>query len=322
MKRLSIFTAALLVAASGCGRDFGSGVPTAENVRLEVPASAAQPLTASTSQALQGDHSSFYDLTRSVTAHMNGGVGLVLGLLKAITSFRPTSVHGDTAVWGPHTEDLSPNTWKLTVTEISPGTYSYTLEGKAKTASDSAYVTVLSGEHTPAVDAHGNPIEHYGSGHFLLDWDAAQTLPEHGSEVGQAAVTYSRMAAPAAEITINVDFTQIRNDAGNLVDASYRFLRRPGQGGEFQFSTDKDQVNTSTALEHLAIKSRWMSTGAGRSDVIASGGDLSSPATASECWDSAFTSQYMVTSWSSDPATNYGSEATGCAFPSAEYSNL
>jgi hypothetical protein len=321
MKRLSLLAVALLVAACGRGPDFGSGVPTAQNVRLEVPESSSQALTGVAKQQLQGDPSSFYHLTRGVTATVNLGVGLVLGLVKAITSHRPTSISGDTAVWGPHTEALSPNTWKLSVTEIAPGTYSYQLEGKPKTAPDSAYVIVLSGEHTPSVDANGAPMEHFGAGKFLLDWDAAQTLPEHGAEVGQAAVTYSRLE-PGANVTIDVDFTQIRNEAGNLVDASYRFLKIPGQGGQFEFSTDKDQVNTSTALEHLAIKSRWLSTGAGRSDVMASGGDLSSPATANECWDSAFSSQYMATSWSTDPAYNYGTEATDCAFPSAEYSNL
>jgi hypothetical protein len=320
MKRLSLFALALLLAACG-GRDFGSGLPTAQNVRLEVPASNSQPLSGVSQQELQGDHSSFYDLTRGVTVTVNAGVGFVLGLLKAITSHRPTSIDGDSAVWGPHTEDLSPNTWKLTVSEIAPGKYAYKLEGKPKTAPDSGYVIVLSGEHTPSVDANGDPVEHFGAGQFVIDWDNAQTLPEHGSDVGQAAVTYSRLD-PTANVTIDVDFTQVKNEAGNLVDAAYSFLKMPGQGGEFQFSIDKDRVDTSTQLEHLSIKSRWNSSGAGRSDVMASGGDLASPATANECWDSSFASQYMATSWSSDPAHNYGSEATGCAFASAEYSNL
>jgi hypothetical protein len=321
MKRLSLLAVALLVAACGRGPDFGSGFPTAENVRLEAPESSAQPLSAATAQALQGDLSRFYVLTRGVTVTVNAGVGLVLGLVKTITGFRPTSIDGDTAVWGPHTGELDPITWKLSVTEIEPGKYSYKLEGKPRSEGDSAYVTVLSGEHTPSVDANGDPMKHFGSGQFLLDWDARATLPLPGHEVGTAAVSYSRLE-PGANVTIDVDFTQIRNEAGQLVDASYRFLRMPGQGGEFQFSVDKDEVNSSPVLEHLSIKSRWSSTGAGRSDVRVTGGDASSPATANECWDSSFASQYLAASWTSDPAYNYGNEATGCAFPTAEYSNL
>lgn len=323
MKRVLSFAVALLVAACSRGPDYEDGFPTPENVRLEIPENSAQGLSGVSRQELQGAHSRFYDLTRGVTVTVNLGVGLVLGLVKAIVSHRPTSISGNTATWGPHTEALSPNTWKFTVTEVSPGTYEYKLEGKPKTAPDSSYVTVLSGDHTPSVDANGNPMEHFGAGQFLLDWDAAQTLPEHGADVGKASVTYSRLE-PGADVTIAVNFTQVRNaETGGLMDAAYTYLRSPGEGGEFQFSTDKNVAEATAALEHLTIKSRWNSSGAGRSDVKATGGDLHSEATASECWDTHFDSQYMVASWApTDPAHNYGVEATDCAFVPAEYASF
>ncbi|MBX5483762.1 MAG: hypothetical protein IRZ16_18210 [Myxococcaceae bacterium] len=328
MKRLSLLAACAVFLACGPGANinFKNGFPRAETVKLEFPSKGASALTSNTGtnkDALKGDHSSFYDITRGVTLGVNTGVGFVLGLVKTIADHHPTSTTADTAVWGPYTEDLSPNTWKFTVTAVGQD-YNYKLEGKPKTAGDSAYVTVLSGTHTPALDQNGNAIEGFGAGTFTLDWDAAKTLPEHDNNVGKAVVQYSRPDA-TSDVTITVGFNQVRDDAtGNLVDANYTYAKHPGQGGSFEFSTNKNLDEAHSALiEHLTIKSRWNPDGAGRADVKATGGDLTSEATANECWDSNFNSQYMAASWAPNvPELNYGDEATDCAFPTAEYSNL
>ncbi len=70
----------------------------------------------------------------------------------------------------------------------------------------------------------------------------------------------------------------------------------------------------------MTIKSRWLETGAGRSDLKAKGGDLGTlEATASECWDEGFASRYFNLSY--DASKNYGAE-TACMFKSAEFSTL
>ena len=126
----------------------------------------------------------------------------------------------------------------------------------------------------------------YGHGDFVLDWDAAQRLPEHDLNVGKAAFVYSR-PSPTAQVDIGVTFTQIRDDdTGMLVDATYAYAETPGAGGSFQFSVIKDAIATSAALETVSVRSRWLQTGAGRSDVKLTGGDLgAAQATANECWD-------------------------------------
>ena len=111
-----------------------------------------------------------------VTGIVNGATGLVLVLVKTIVSFPPTTHNDDTAVWGPHSEPLDKNAWRLTVTRVEPHVFSWALDGKAKADADSAFVTILSGVHTRAVNAHGRPIENYGSGSFVVDWDMAQSL--------------------------------------------------------------------------------------------------------------------------------------------------
>ena len=127
-----------------------------------------------------------------MTGIVNGATGVVLLLVKTIVSYPPTSVHGETAVWGPHSEPLDKNAWRLTVTRVEKHVFSWALDGKPKAADDTAFITILSGTHTRAVDGHDRPIENYGSGTFVVDWDAAQTLPDHDNAVGVATFTYSR----------------------------------------------------------------------------------------------------------------------------------
>ncbi|MDP1824756.1 MAG: hypothetical protein Q8L48_15985 [Archangium sp.] len=307
----------LLVLVSACGvdkaDDFRKGLPQAGDVALKLPAKSSQPLTSVSTRrdGLEGQTSDFYRLTRETTVFVNTGTAAVLTLVEKIVQYPATTVGQDSAVWGPHTEALSPNTWKLTVTRTATDTYSYLLEGKGKTEADSAYRAVLSGNHVTMG-------QNLGTGSFLIDWDLNRQLPENANNFGTVAVTYSRTSATATT-QIDAQFTQVRHGTVEpLVDAQYRYWSTPNQGGSFEFQLQKDLV-TGAALETGKIKSRWLESGAGRADAQVSGGDLSAPVTMNECWDSGFLSRFQDTSFS--PALNYGA-ATACAFGTAEYPSL
>lgn len=327
---------ALVTTAGACakddGDDFKDGVPQSEDVALVVPGSGASgsALTADGTTAVQGglagEQADFYKTTREVTVMVNGATASVLTLVKRVTDYPPSSVEMDSAVWGPYTDPLSPNTWRLTVSRLAKGQFHYALEGKAKTADDTGYVTVLSGDHDLAdPTAHRRlNVPDYGSGSFVLDWNAAQTLPQHDDNVGTAAFTYSRLSATSG-VTINVTFTQVKDDKnpGVLIDAGYAYTATPTLGGTFDFKVTKDFITTTAALETMSIRSRWQQNGAGRSDVMLSGGDLATaitPATANECWDSNFLSVYMTNSYG-DATKMWGAE-TSCVFTPAMYSAL
>ena len=165
MKRSSVvFSVTAMLALGGCrlvDDEWGGSTPTAENVVLAVPASGRSALTAgdgTTRSALLGQQADSYTLTRGVTSIVNGATGAVLLLVKTIVSYPPTTVHGETAVWGPHSEPLDKNAWRLTVTRVEKHVFSWALDGKAKTADDSAFITILSGTHTRAVDGHDRQI--------------------------------------------------------------------------------------------------------------------------------------------------------------------
>jgi hypothetical protein len=238
----------------------------------------------------------------------------VLHLIDRITEHRPTSMTETEAVWGPYSEALAPNAWKLTVNKVGENSYDYVLEAKDKTLGDEAFIAVITGSHQRGDD------ENVGSGNFSLLWDNAATLPEHDQNVGRADITYSRTAEGV--VTIAAEFVQVRDGDGRA-DFSYRYNKSAGQGGSFEFLTMKD-IHTDpakAALEKHTVKSRWNEHGEGRADFQLSGGDLPAEgATGNECWSSTFASVYLNASWAG--GVLYGDEATDCAFSPAEYSQL
>lgn len=322
MKRLTILGA--LVALAGCGlnSEYKDALPTQDSAKINVPAAAGQALVQSTKQGLQGQTATFYTFTVDMSGMINGATIWVLNMLQDVTNNPPTSVSGQTAVWGPYTDPLSADTFKLSVTKTGDATYSYELDGKGKTQPDSAFLALLTGSADASVDAKGNPIPGFGSGSFTINWDNTHQLPQNDGNVGTAAFQYSRPSAtdPAS---VQVTFTNVLDQSsGQKINANYSYVANPGNGGVFQFSEDKDFIAGPNGDEHLDVESRWLESGAGRADVKLSGGDVPNPpgdATANECWDTNFASQYMNASW--DATQDYGQESV-CAFIPAQYSTL
>jgi hypothetical protein len=331
-----------MVGALGCGKaddgEFSGSVPTSATVALAVPASSANGAAAAIAgdvsvrgAAAQGALASDYLLTRTVVGVVNTATAAVLNLVKDITAYPPTTVEGDTAIWGPGTDPLSANTYRLTVTKVAPHVFTYKLDGKGKTEPDTAFVTVLSGTHTRALDGAGHVMKGFGSGDFTLDFDAADTLPQHDDNMGQVAFQYSRLS-PTATVTIDVDFTGVQDHCdpltcktgGQIFDAVYAYSATPGSGGDLQYADAKNYVATSSANETLSIHSRWLETGAGRTDMQMTGGDVGVTVdTSSECWDANFKSVYTFASYDpGNPALNSGAEANCGAFPAASFITL
>src|SRR5262245_44412548 len=126
MKRLTSMYAlvgltAAALATTGCRRlddadEYRGGVPLRETVAVHVPGAAdsggALTIDNGVRSALVGQKADTYVVTRAVTAIVNGGTWAVLSLVRTIVAFPATTVDRDaqTAVWGPHTDALSPNT--------------------------------------------------------------------------------------------------------------------------------------------------------------------------------------------------------------------
>ena len=250
----------------------------------------------------------------------------MLTLVKTVVAFPATSVAKDSAVWGPYHDALSLNTWRLTVTRVQPHVFHWVFEGKDKGLGDDAYLTVISGTHTAAVDAMDDPIEGFGNGDFTIDWNKAAMLPQHDDNVGVAAFTYSRLTT-SAMVTIDVDFTGIQDETTKeIFDAKYRYTSTPGQGGKLLYAEDKDNSPgpgpTGTAKEHFTIESRWTEDGV---EPLRPPGTraATSPRRSCTARSAGTTASTASTAPSRDATGTRGAPESACtAFPAAEYSNL
>ncbi len=316
----NLLSALLTLSLAACGLgpadEFANASPSRQGIEIKVPAPKGQALTADdvgTNQStLLGETAEWYKNTRAMTLAVNGATAWVLKLCETIVSYPATTVTKNQAVWGPWTDSLSPNTFKFTVTKNADGTFDYVLEGKAKTAPDTGFVSIIRGHHERGA------AEKVGKGNFSVDWNAASTLPEHGPEVGTADFTYQRNEK--MDVTVGVAFRQVKDgDTGNLVDADYAFAKANGADGSFEFVVHKDIQNNNSKLERCAVKSRWHDNGPGRADLMVSGGDVANPVTASECWDANFGRTFYSDSLSLKPTEGV---ETNCTFSSAEYTQL
>lgn len=307
MKRFALISTLALAACHSSVDDFRSGVPSKDQVTLNVPGAAHASIGRS-QDALQGQTSDFYVLTRVATVIVNGGAAAWLDLLKNVVSNPPTSSSGNSMTWGPSNDPLSANVYKLVVSKTGSNQFHYQLDAKAKGADDSTFIAIITGDH--AVTGHD-----FGQGTFLVNWDAAATLPQHDQNVGQANFSYSRDVNTGVA-TVDTDFTNVRDpNTGNLLNAKYAYTSDPGV---FQFQ--ELAPDNSGGTVRWSIESRWTQTGAGRADARAVQG--TNTATASDCWDSNFVSRFEAVSFNTDPSDNYGNEATDCPFASAQYSTL
>ena len=310
-------------AGEGEVDQFRNGVPRADTVTMRLPggASSGQALTVeSQSQALLGETAEWYQTTRNVTVGVNGGALAVGALVNLILKYPPTSLVPDEAVWGPWEDPLDPVAWKVTITRVAPHMYQYKFDGRPRTDPTAAFVTVLSGTHSPALNQSGREIERFGSGSFTLDWDARATLPQPPDDnVGSVDYTYEHASA-ADTVSINAQFHQVKDDKqpGNRIDANYAFAQEPRGPGSMDFVF----ISPATATQEGGrgvVRSRWLFSGAGRSDVQIKTSAGIPFASLSECWDQNYTSVYKQDSWPG--GDSWGAEAS-CAFLTVEYSTL
>lgn len=323
-RRLALCACILSLPLAACGRDpFLGAIPTTEDISIRVPESAGQALSL-------GERSEFYETTRNVSRGINGGIIAVFALMDAIVHQPPTVKEENLRVWGPSEprglEDVS---YKFTVERTADNEYTYKLEGRPKGAGDDAFVVIWDGVAYPGED-------NVGTGVLNLHFGNARSLKPSDCLEGDAEVVYD-VTNPELR-TVDVTFTDVANACNDEEPtlATYHYSEAADGSGDFQFSANGNvhQANEEKPLiETLTIKSRWLGTGAGRSDVVISGGEIpadletylpESDATsvrATECWDEGFGLTFSDT----DPEElrehirPLQGEESACPFAEADY---
>src|SRR5688572_7691493 len=251
---------------TGCkrGPDFASAVPKQGQVKMNVPA-------ASEGQALLvGETSGLYVTTLAIASTINGATLGTFAILEAVVRSQPTTQTENEAVWGPtQPEGLEPLSHQLTVTLVEEGHYTYKLEARRKDDTG-PFTVVFEGEAFPGDDdkGTGSAVWHLGSQRNLVVSQCAL--------VGDIAIDYDATSEPRV---LNVDFIQVADECKGETphDARYTYTESADASGTMEFAVDADihgAADNKPELETLAVVSQWRSDGAGRSDVIVSGGEV------------------------------------------------
>jgi len=267
-------------------------IPTSDQVSIKLPMNANRTV---------GQLAEFYVATRGVTTTFNGGSAWVLILIHSIVQLPVTSVDGNVYTWGPGSNALDPADYKLDVTDVGDGTFTYQLSGKSKTAANAQFEVIIDGTADP------RPGELQGNGNFSVDFDAGKRVNpiDGGDAKGKVDVSYD-LAQRHLELDIDS-----RDDQNRPVSAHYEYNEAADGAGDMVFDVDADAGGGAT-LEQLTLRSRWLATGAGRGDARITGGDCGSVTVeASECWDNRFGRVFYTDSASFAPTE--GAEAS-CAF--------
>lgn len=276
------------------------GVPTTGQMGLDVPGAAAAlmnvlPEVASdegdgtdavaTPQLAALRRAPFYTLTRDTSQAVNGGTLALLAVIKTLAETAPAEVGESHRHWGPWTSSLEPLAYGFRIEVESDGGVGYKLMAKPKTADDGAWKTILVGDYRAE-------RVYRGSGNVYVDVDAVQALDPAGNHgQGKVAIRWRNVTPPRTVEVKFLDFADRRG--GEPLNAVFRYSEDPATAGSFEFVVRGDVVAglhpTKPAAAESALRSRWLRSGAGRSDVVITGGDLPwASVRATECWNDAF----------------------------------
>ena len=319
MKRTiaSLAAAAALAACGGGSKtltadEARAAVPGADQAKLAVPggSSAAATAAGGAFALTAGAQAEYARDTIALAGAVNLGVVWTLGVVETVVGFPATSCAGAACTWGPWGSDqpFEVNLWQLTVTRVDDAQYQWALAGQPKATPAAPFTTVVSGTAFPS------GVRHVGHGSFVLDLDAAASLPrklgEPDAQSGRIEATYDNRT----DRSVGVKFvgTDDASAPGTQVNAAYPFVGQPG-GGDLQVAT-----RNLTSGARFTLHSRWTATGAGRGDASFSQ-DVNTVAR-SQCWDAntaspPFALLYQTTS--PGAATDDGGSETACAFSQA-----
>lgn len=330
--RFQVAATALLFASTllpGCmlekkddGDEFREAVPQREAVVLAGPeqdAAGDSSAASATRRPLAdeplsaGPYSKWYGFTRGVRGGVNVVTAAVLGSVWLVVHTEPTSVENGEATWGPYTDALEPVTYRFRVSRVAEGEYDYALEGRPKQSeSESDYRAVLEGH------GYGRLHELHGEGDFTIDLDAARALDPfaHQNDSGSVHIVHhlprsisEHLDALPRTIVAEVTPNPSINPESFVVSST---ANEDGTGAlHVTARADVDDTKT-TELEDIVIDSQWRADGAGRADILISGGDIPADpgmVTALECWGADFTRAYYTDSIGFEPTEG---DVTAC----------
>jgi hypothetical protein len=286
--------------------EFLSVLPDPDRLAVNLPGDGVMPISYST-EAL-GDISDYYLVTHDVTDDVNRYITEVLDIIRDITSYQGTWIGPYTLAWGPIDYDaLDPCLAYFYVQWEEDGSWSWALMEWPRGGDLDDGVIEAAGQIEPGA----TPLE--SSGWFAVDYTLRQQMDPTREISGEVLVEYEVDQQVTSAAALFSDFVWYPGD--DPTDALYVYESELYGAGDvlFGFIADLDGNGDDEAM---AIYSRWLADGSGRSDSTVAPYVLGAQVHISECWGSDFMAVYHEddAGWTQP----FGDEAD-CAFSPAVY---
>jgi hypothetical protein len=235
----------------------------------------------------------------------------VLGAVAAIRAYEPTSRGPGSRTWGPIPDDKQPGwQWRFVMTRLSDGSFDYEFDLEPVGAAD-AWLTFITGSFAPS------PGVRRGVGSFTLDTtplrNAGFPFDVPTGRIDTLTVSYSTKDFPTSETMDLVTFPGYPTDVTTTNAFHVEYGAQSDGSGALKFTMTGNLVTVTSAIEVVAVTSRWLADGSGRGDLTVQQGD-GAGMMQSECWNSSFVATYNSKPWGT-LAENLGDPSLCPALP-------
>jgi hypothetical protein len=313
-------TAICLLLTTGCGStisnqvfyedaDFLSALPGPDHFNMDYPTET----TTEACDANDTETAAFFCITVDALETGNGLIETLTALTDVVRLASPSERGDDYRVWGPGDwiEKFPGNFLRVEMSR-SPtrSAYSWSFQ-LARTSQGPWDSEVIFGTHYAGeIDVSA------GVGDLVLDLDALAEIVGETGQVGRLTAAYD--ARDSTEFSVLFE-GQDETD-GSLVNSQWTYQEMADGGGDLIFDSDLN-LDNDTALEKLALRTRWRVNGDGRGDSLVHSDDLTgSPRSASQCWkgNGDMTWHTDEFDWMEDTGSESECAFADAAFPALE----
>ncbi len=295
-----------LVGGSGCGTwsnadiQFLYALPSRDQLKVVVPSQVAeseQGLGTRRDGLALNEPSTVHAWTRNAADSMNNSIFSLLEILERAKQLNPSTRADDYREWGPFRDKVGviEREVRLVIQRYQAPAEHFEWRIEVRRLRDSEWLEAISGTYQPTEDLR------HGVGEFSLQSERVRRAnlagPGDDPNLRQLVVRYATDADP---LHIEVDLVAAN---GTL---AYVYDEYSDHSGSMRFDVTADWLamheGGTAAKETLKVTTRWVSTGAGRADLLVTGGDVGTAEVdgGAECWDAAFNVVYGRENWDSD----------------------
>lgn len=280
MTRKSLIALFAVMAIAGCGRntdEFSQAMPESSAFQIEVTGDVStEGLSMSiddegddaiywNQQALGGPLPEYLQHAKDAVRALNQAVARILDPIADLIKNNPQAQTGDSRVY---VKDRGNATYRFAIKKVAANRYGWLLQAKPLGAADSAYVAVMGGTFVKGEQPRR------GRGSMGIDLTRLAQVDPSFKGTGQLLVGFAHVGGYKI---LNYGLKSFSPDTTQhtTVDALFSGVRGPNGGTNVKLAFHGNVADTkTTAKELVVLHARWLPGVGGRSDALATGGDV------------------------------------------------